>query len=467
MWSMVRSGLTGVLCLLFVCGCGTSETSDGAASGAAGVPLAIPAPHAPADSSEQPQQAERSEADQATIDQLVAKARQAIAAGHSALAVEALSQAIGIDPGDARLLRMRADVYAASRELASARADFSTAILADPDNAELYNARGYFLLTSGLIDEAMADFDRAVELDPKLAAAWNNRGLVWLQRGDYAQAERQFQAAVDCQPDYADAWNNLGFAMMKQDRLQDALDAIRRALEVNPDYVTAWNNHGLISMRMQDYESAVQAFSKTIELAPLDGRWYVHRQVALRELGRFTEAARDQRRVEWTRSVADATQELQRRPNDAQRWVTRGELLLEGDLHEAAIRDFTQALNLQPDNVQALNGRARAYTAVGRLQEALDDCEQSIVIEATPAALSLRGDVWLAMMNLDSAIADFERAMRCDSTVAQAYRERAAQREERGQHEAAQQDREAAKRIEDALAGRLPDESGQALPFPD
>jgi len=454
------------LCLLVISGCGSNSTPDQNAKsdGMAGIPLAIPNPEAVRGASDD---ALLSEEGKQTIELLISKAHDAALNGQSPYAVEALSQAIGIDPTDSRLLRLRADVYAMSGELANAKADFGMAIQADPQNAELRNMRGYFLMTNGITDEAMADFNQAVRLDPEMAAAWNNRGLVYLQRRDFAKARREFESAVKCKNDYADGWNNLGFAKMKLELLPEALSDIDQALKANPEYVTAWNNRGLINMRMKDFEAAQLAFSKAIELAPLDSRWYAHRIAALSELERFSEAAQVQRRSEWVRRLAESTQHLNRDVNDVVRWVARGELLTEGEMYDEAIQDFGRALRLEPANVDALNARAQLYAKAGQLQLALDDCDASIVIESTQKALSIRGDVWLEMGNLDNAIADFEGAVRFDSSVATAYRDRAAKRKESGNQPLADEDLQAAQRIEDALAGRLVDESEAPALFPD
>ena len=48
----------------------------------------------------------------------------------------------------------------------------------------------------------------------------------------------------------------------------------------------------------------------------------------------------------------------------------------------------------------------RVWTRTGEFGRAIDDCEQSIVIEPTMEAFALRGEAWLAMDNLDQAIAD-------------------------------------------------------------
>ncbi|MCH2201572.1 MAG: tetratricopeptide repeat protein [Fuerstiella sp.] len=448
------------ICCLAIAGCGSEMPQPAANS--SGVTLNLRNPNG--DNAGLPQ---LSVEEQQTIEQLIASARQAAELRKSPQAIEALSQAIGIDPSDSRLFRMRADIYAFAGELASARADFSSAILSDPTNAELRNVRGYFLMAHGVYEDALKDFAAAIRLDPKLTAAWNNRGLIFLQQENFEEAIEQFQKAVECDPGFVDGWNNIGFAQMKHGDLEQALPNLERAIQLNPSYVAAWNNRGLINLKLKNYEAACRAFSTAIEHDDLDARWYGHRQVALRELERFEEAAADQRTIAWIKRLSNLTRHLNRDQKDASRWVARGDCLADGDRHDAAIRNYTNALTLEPSNTEALNGRARIHSRTGDLQKALDDCEKSLVIEASLEAFSIRGETWLAMNNLDQAIEDFESARRFDETFARVYRDRAAQRNSRGDRSGAENDRKAAQRIEDALAGRLPPANAVPTPFPE
>ena len=462
----MRARLLG-LCWLAVAGCGseTPQQTGGSSELPAGVKLALgnPAGRGAADAAH----SSLSQEQQQAVEQLIANARLSVEGGEVPQAIEALSQAIAINPSDTRLFRMRADVYAIAGELANAQADFSSAILTDPENAELHNIRGYFLMTHGVNTDAIADFTTAIELDPSLTAAWNNRGLVYLHQGEYEKSVKQFHAAVDCDSEYVDGWNNLGFAYMKLGSLDKALPKIDRALTLNPDYIAGWNNRGLILLEAKDYEAACTAFSKAIELADLDPRWYSHRQFALQKLGRFDDAAADQQTIVWIGRVTELTQNLNRDKQDTARWIARGDCLADGERFDAAISDYTNALKLEPDNVDALNARAGVYAATGELKKAMDDCEVSIMKEPTFEALSIRGDAWLAMDNLDQAIQDFEAAQRLDESVADAYRRRAKYHSSRGNKDAAEEDLRAAQRVEDALAGRLAYENTEPIPFPD
>ncbi|MEQ9407035.1 MAG: tetratricopeptide repeat protein [Fuerstiella sp.] len=452
--------------LISTVGCGSK--SNDAESSSPGVALSIGSPAAgTADSAADEKIPLADSLKNPVVEQLIQKARTAVVNGKHSAAIEALSQAIGFDAGDARLFRMRGDVYGLMGEYANARADFSLAIQAEPQNADLYNVRGYFLMTHGATGDAVADFDKAVELQPNLAVAWNNRGLVHLADSDFAAAEADFNKAVEIDPEYADALNNRGFARMKQGHLETALADLKQTIRQRPDYATAWNNTGLVYLQQENYEKAAEAFSEAVRLAPLDVRWLNHRRSALLKLERFEEASADTRRLNWLSTLSQLTIAANADSRNPQVWLQRATHLMNGAEYQAAVQDFTRALTVSPGNADALNGRATAWLKMGDLKQAIADCDESLVLQPSTTAYSVRGDAWFALKNLDQAIADFEAARRFDDTVAEAYLQRSTVHESAGEADLAKADLQKARQIRAGLAGQLGSaEPKTALPFP-
>ena len=402
------------------------------------------------------------------VEQLYQKAQQAARAGQSRVAVEAISQAIGLETGDSRLFRLRADVYSLMGEYANARADYALAIQTEPRSAELRNIRGYFLMSRGLTTEALADFDQALQLNPEFAAAWNNRGLVHLANQDYESAETDFDKAATIDGAYADALNNRGFARFKMGQLSEALSDLKLTVELKPNYTTAWNNCGLVYMQQKEYSLAVKAFSQAISLAPTDMRWLGHRREALKKLGRYAEAGTDAEKIQWLNTLNQITQKALNQPNVSSAWIARAAHLVNGSEFNAAVEDYSRALTLNPADHEALCGRALVWLKLGEVGKAITDCDESLIAKPTASAFSIRGDAWFAMANYDQAIEDFEAAHRFDETVADAYRKRAETRRGEGDNGMADADLKKAKSITAALNGEatLDNTRSTQVPFP-
>ena len=438
--------------VLLTAGCGSENKS--ADTGSAGIPLSI-------SGNQTPKATATTDSAEKTISQysdgvlqLLKKANNAVIAGQHAVAIEALSQAISVAPEDASLFRMRADVYVLHGENANARVDFSTAIRLAADNADYYNYRGYFLMSQGLSKEAVADFEKAIQLNPTHAASLNNRGLVSLTTGDFKSAEADFSKAIDGDRKFADAWNNRGFARFKLEQYELALSDLQQALRIKENYVTAWNNSGLVHMQQEKYEDALKAFARAAELEPMDVRWLNHHRAALIKLNRFAEAQQDANRLTWLEELQTLTQQASSNSRNPAAWIFRGRHLMHGSQYGAAIQDFTRALIVNPGNADALRGRAFAWMATGELQKAMLDCDESIVVQSSQEAFSLRGDLWMRLENFDNAINDFETAGRFDEQVAVAYEKRADIRRVTGESEGAKTDTQRAHEIRDAMIDR-------------
>jgi tetratricopeptide (TPR) repeat protein len=443
----MRRAAISLLASVALVGCGGSDTKNSEAK-TAGIQLSIPNPTAPAASTSATPTIDQYSA---AVKQLIQKANTAVMSGRNGMAIESLSQAIGITPEDATLFRMRADVYSLQGENANARADFSTAVRLAPQDPDLYNFRGYFLMGQGLGADARADFDKAISINPKHAAALNNRGLLSLAGQDYKTAVADFSLAIDADRSLSDAWNNRGFAHMKLNELDKAMADIKQALHLKEDYVTAWNNCGLVAMQQEKFADAEKSFARAMEVDPMDARWVNHHRTALIKQNRFAEAQQDASKIEWINQLSRLTQVAGRNARDPRAWIVRGQHLMDGQQFNAAIQDFNRALSVSPGNAQALFDRAVAWVKMGDFQKAMLDCDESIVANPSLEAYSLRGDLWLRLENLDLAIADFESAKRFDEQVAVAYEQRAEKQREAGATAESEADQARAAEIREAM----------------
>ena len=121
------------------------------------------------------------------------------------LALDDLTDAIGLEPDSASLYRERGEIYARNNAYDRAIGDYNTAIHLDPvaitflDRGMAYYLKG----DKADLDRALADYDRAIALDDRMALAYNNRGLALRDKGDWRRAYADFSTAVQLDPDLA------------------------------------------------------------------------------------------------------------------------------------------------------------------------------------------------------------------------------------------------------------------------
>src|SRR5262249_14598337 len=89
-----------------------------------------------------------------------------------------------------------------ARDLQTAAEAFSEAIRLDPSDARAYRHRGAAYLHQGEYDRALADLDEALRLAPDDAHAVYNRGVAYVQKNDLDRALADFGEAIRLNPSF-------------------------------------------------------------------------------------------------------------------------------------------------------------------------------------------------------------------------------------------------------------------------
>jgi tetratricopeptide (TPR) repeat protein len=106
-------------------------------------------------------------------------------------------------------------------------------------------------------------------------------------------------------------------------------------------------------------------------------------------------------------------------------YIARGRAFLARGDHDLAVADFSQALNLEPDNAQALHGRGLARNAKGDLDGAVKDFSEAIWRSPRTAAFYQdRAKAYLGKAEYARAIADLDEVIKLTPKPAHALRER-------------------------------------------
>ncbi|MCK2217974.1 tetratricopeptide repeat protein [Actinomadura sp. ATCC 31491] len=228
------------------------------------------------------------------------------------------------------LLANRAQLLAALGRHKEALDDYAAAIALDPAFPDYYLERGNLLFKLGQRDEAQADYERAMRAGPPLPEAHYNRAELRVTRGDTAGALADLARVVELDPGYLDAYINragllaacgrdeeaaadveaglalapgnphlltvLGQLETAAGRFAAARAALDRAVTAAPDLAAAWGNRGVLRYANGDLDGAVADLTRALDLQPQPDL-YANRAVALRALGRVTEAEADERRA--------------------------------------------------------------------------------------------------------------------------------------------------------------------------
>jgi tetratricopeptide (TPR) repeat protein len=128
----------------------------------------------------------------------------------------------------------------------------------------------------------------------------------------------------------------------------------------------------------------------------------------------------------YNAAITDFTRAIQLDPNSAKLYAYRAESWGAKHNRDQEIADLNQAIRLEPRNTQYLLSRAGAWSSQGRHDEAMADYNAAIRLEPNnPAPYVARGNEWRRHIKLGLALADYDRAIQIDPNYTHAYISRA------------------------------------------
>jgi S1-C subfamily serine protease len=113
--------------------------------------------------------------------------------------------------------------------------------------------------------------------------------------------------------------------------------------------------------------------------------------------------------------------------------------------YEGAVRDYTEAIELDPTRPSAYTNRAGAYLLLSQYDKAIADCEEAIRLNGKlPQTYLNRGLAYLQKTEYERAVSDFSEAIKLNPNYAQAYQRRSQAFAKLGKNSEAQKDQEKA-----------------------
>ncbi len=265
-------------------------------------------------------------------------------AANSAAALQALDQAIQLDPRHYWSWVQRGACQLERGEPLLAASDFGVSIGLWPEFALGYFHRGCALARAGKFAEAVADYTAALQRDPALALAHLNRGLAHLEGKACARALRDFDVALQRGLDGAPLHAGRGVA----------LEGLLRHNEADAAFTLAF-----------------------AQLAEADDRTWIR----VRWAHGF---AVSQRKPKEARASFDAV--LAKHPGQPQALYGLALLAAQRDRIDEAVLWFDQALAADPDFVEARRFRAVLLARGGTIQKALEDINACLAREPNSGA---------------------------------------------------------------------------------
>jgi serine/threonine protein kinase/Tfp pilus assembly protein PilF len=331
----------------------------------------------------------------------------ALNAGRPEEAQVGLTACIGQRPRFAWAYLLRGQASVNRGAFTEAEADFAAALQLDSCAAVRYAVAancgvvGYRL---GKLEQAAADLDEAIRTQPTWLQAHVTLAQVYQKQKKWKDAARELDIAVQLAPNEPAVYRTRAhFHRDREDRNRDHLAAALRdfdraiALELPTNVALLADDHverGRIHHDRKAYLAALQAFDDALRVRANSGRALRRRGLTLMALRRYQEAERSfdkcieqgelavevfsgrgsarEKLGNLPGAIDDYTQSLQHK-RDAEILHYRGWAHILLDAWKLALRDFDDAIRLDPRRSDAYIGRGLARVMLGDYRRAVAD----------------------------------------------------------------------------------------------
>ncbi|KPK00558.1 MAG: hypothetical protein AMJ60_00835 [Desulfobacterales bacterium SG8_35] len=243
--------------------------------------------------------------------------------------------------------------------------------------------------------------------DLRQAEAFNLQGETKISKKQYSNALKDFSKALEIHPNYVDALINRGSTYAQLGRFNDALMDFNHALKFEKKDAELYNKRGEIYLQNEMHDQAIKDFTAAVVLNPMFSDAYLNRGRAYSEKGMPEEAMNDFNQAikadsdhafDFVDRAAPAIQideESAANKEESAKFIQMGLADLNSEKYEAAVENFTQAINLEASEAEGYINRGRAYIKLAKPDEAMADFKQAVLFDPLNASLYYwRAQAW-------------------------------------------------------------------------
>jgi len=274
-----------------------------------------------------------------------------------------------------------------------------------------YASSGEANYKNGNYDQAIADYTQAIRLKPDYTYFYSDRAEVYMKKGDYDKAIADYTEAIRLhkKDEYLyQPYEKRAKAYMKKGDYDNAIADYTEAMQLSKftyycERAEAYMKKGDYNQAHADIDKELKRYPKSQEAKDLDA-----------ELKKLEEAARK-----------EAARKAELDPNTH---FNRGKTNYDKKDYDRAITDFTKAIQLDPDYVEAYKYRALAYYEKGNYDKVFADCNETIQrgnSTIKTSAYVIRANTYVKIGDYDKAIDDCTEVIQLNPNYADAYTSRA------------------------------------------
>ncbi|KRB43019.1 hypothetical protein ASD90_21770 [Terrabacter sp. Root181] len=214
-------------------------------------------------------------------------------------------------------------------------------------------------LAEGDVEGAESLFREAIAVDPRNPIAHANLGYVLALTDRHTEAIDESEQALALEPERTAPWAHIGMSRLALGEISAGLSALSQAVRLDPRNHFAWHALGRALLALGRAEEAERAWASAVAVRPNDVDLLIGLAVALSVGGRTGEAVHI-----LHRATAQA-------PRSSRVWTQLGVASLVNHDHGTAGEALLNAIELDPDDLDARFHLALLHVLVGAVDEAV------------------------------------------------------------------------------------------------
>lgn len=281
---------------------------------------------------------------------------------------------------------------------------FSECLRLAPQTAGCYGNRGIAYRHKSNYKQSIADFTEAIKLAPKTALYYNGRAIAYRFLKKYELAIADLNTSLKINPNDSNVrelLNAIKVYAEKSDRLMTQQALLGGVISANTGFTPGdFFERGKELVEKNDNSTAILYFSECLRLKSDFADCYHYR-------GRMYH-----RDKQYEKAVADYSEALKLQPQNVEYYRDRAYANGDGlKKYDAAIADLNEVIKLEPKSPWHYVNRAYVHKSKKDYQKAAEDFTSAINVEPTPALkktfYGMRSDVYFDNLNnYQASIAD-------------------------------------------------------------
>ncbi len=239
-----------------------------------------------------------------------------------------------------------------------------------PDDLEVREKLGLYYLRRNDLVRAETEFQKIQEDEPLNALGINGLGLVYFGQERYGKAAASFRTVLQMEPENPVFLTNLARTLVRMDD-PDEFDTAEKycklVLAIEPRYAQAYGCLGVIAFKRDNLHESEYFLRRSTDL--------IHRE------GNFTDLGALYVKLARYKEAEDTLREaIKNNSYDAQAHFELGNLYLQLGSSNKALREFRQAIAIQPNNDETRRALAITLMRTSEFNEAEDVLREAITL---------------------------------------------------------------------------------------